>query len=458
MLKKILFLITCIPSILLAQHTIKGKFTPAKEFKFAILYKITPTTSIYVNNASISEEGDFEFKLDSTANKGIYRIVYALPQDEFNFDILFNNKEDIELSFNLEEGVNYTKSKENILLTSYHKSMETISNSLNAFYANNNPSEKEFKNIFSTLEKTQTEFEKAAKGTLAYHFIKASKPYIPTTFEDAKSYTKNLKENYYKNINFSDETLQSSSFLIESVLNYVLVLKDSDQTNNEKEYIEKINTTIHAIGNNNTFKETILEILWNQFADLQNEPVANYIANQYLIPIAKQNKDIELVTKLTIFNNISLGKVAPDFTLEIPNEADKMDLIKLANYNHSKNYIIVFWSSTCSHCLKEMPQLHEYLKNTDTKEIQVIAIGLENEPYRWKDTTYKFPKFIHIYGEGKWDNPIGDAYGVTATPTYFILDADKKITAKPYDFEAVKKHFADLKNKEKTTNNPEQQN
>ena len=47
----------------------------------------------------------------------------------------------------------------------------------------------------------------------------------------------------------------------------------------------------------------------------------------------------------------------------------------------------------------------------------------------------------HVYGEGKWDNEIGDAYGVTSTPTYFILDTDKKIESKPVDFETLMKFF-----------------
>jgi protein-disulfide isomerase len=42
-------------------------------------------------------------------------------------------------------------------------------------------------------------------------------------------------------------------------------------------------------------------------------------------------------------------------------------------------------------------------------------------------------------GFGKWDNEIGNSYNVTSTPTYFVLDKDKKIMAKPYDFEALKK-------------------
>ena len=46
-----------------------------------------------------------------------------------------------------------------------------------------------------------------------------------------------------------------------------------------------------------------------------------------------------------------------------------------------------------------------------------------------------------MYGKGKWDNPIGDNYGVSATPTYFVLNKDKKIVSKPYDFKALKEYM-----------------
>ncbi len=438
MFKKIILFLLLIPVTSVAQHTISGTFTPAEKFKFAILYKVTPTTSMYIANAEIKENGAYEFKLDSTITKGIYRMVYALPQEENNFDLIYNAEEDIEVNFNFEEGETYTASKENELLQNYYKGIALASEKIKQFYASNSTNEKKYLKLFKELKEIQDEFEKAAKGTIAAHFITASKSYIPTQYEDQETYIKNVKAYYLTPIDFSDTILQSSNFLIESVVNYVL------QFNPEKTdavYMENIDHVMKAVGYNGTVKEVLLKVLWNQFSEIPNEVVTNYISEKYLLPIARANSDNELIYKLTTYTNTSIGKKAPNFTLEIPNEEGKVDLISLHKYNNSNQYIIVFWSSTCSHCLKELPKLRDFLKPYQTQDIQVIAVGLEDTPYRWKDTTYDFPNFIHVYGEGKWDNPIGDAYGVTATPTYFILDADKNIIAKPNDFEAFKKYF-----------------
>ncbi len=440
MTKRLLFLIAFLPSILLAQHTIKGTFTPADEFKFAILYKVTPTTSLYVNNAEIDSIGNFQFKLDTTVTKGMYRIVYALPQDEYNFDLIYNAKEDIELTFNLDEGVKYIASQENKLLGAYTESLQTVSKNINAYYASEKQSKKEFRKAFDVLTETQNEFEKASEGMLASHFIKASKPYIPTEMEDAQTFSKNLKANYFKNIDFSAATLQSSSFLIETVLNYVFTF--TNPTDENLGYKNNVDAVITAIGDNTTIKEIITEVLFNQFADGKKETVANHIADTYLMPIAKAKKDNTLIEKLTVYKNTSVGERASNFTLEIMKDK-KVALTKLYDYKEAAQYVVVFWSSTCSHCLEELPKLHAYTKTLEAAKLKIIAVALENDIYRWKDKTYDFPEFVHVYGEGKWDNSIGNAYDVSATPTYFILDADKNILAKPDDFAALETFYKD---------------
>ncbi|RBP34502.1 thioredoxin-like protein [Oceanihabitans sediminis] len=441
MTKKLFFLLAFLPSILLAQHTIKGTFSPAEEFKFAILYKVTPTTSMYVANTGIDENGNFEFPLDETVAPGMYRIVYAVPQDEYNFDVIYNAKEDIELTFNLEEGVKYIASKENTLLDAYNKSLQLISKNIHAYFSSASQSEEEFHKVFDVLKETQKEFETASQGLLAANFVKASKPYIPAKKEDAQTFSKNLKANYFTNIDFGNKTLQSSSFLIETALNFVFTFTDNNNKN--EAFKNNIDIVIEAIGENPVIKEIITEVLFNQFADSNNEEVANYISEQYLLAIAKEKKDEELIERLTVYKNTSIGALAPNFPIEIKKGEQfvKTDLYK---YDEAAQYIIVFWSSTCSHCLNELPKVHRYIEALESKKVKVIAVALEDDIYRWKDRTYDFPEFIHVFGKGKWENPIGDAYGVTATPTYFILDADKKVIAKPYDFPAIevfyKKH------------------
>ena len=439
-MKRLFFITLLLPSILLAQHVIKGTFTPAKDYNFALLYKVNPTISDYVTNAEIGEDGSFEFKLDSTNTQGTYRLVYAVPQEDYNFDIIYNGKEDIELTFNSETGVEFTKSIENKLLTSYTNSMSMVTQSIGNYFSQESEDKKALKAIFKTQKETQENFEKAAEGTRVLAFIKANKPYVPETIEDVETYIGNLKNHYFDYVDFNNPTLQSSSFLEERMLNYVFGMSSEtkDEVENYKENIDVV------FGHMKTAPKEVQRILlfdlWQQMADLKQEAVANYISENYLMDIAVNLNDQQLLQSLILYKNLSKGTVAPNFDIEIE-EKGKVVTKKLTDLKGAENYVIVFWSSTCSHCLDEVPQLQKFVNALEENKVQVVAIGLEDEPYGWKNLTYDYPEFIHVYGEGKWDNKIGDAYGVTSTPTYFILDKDKKIVGKPLDFEVLKEYF-----------------
>ena len=100
---------------------------------------------------------------------------------------------------------------------------------------------------------------------------------------------------------------------------------------------------------------------------------------------------------------------------------------------------MVFWSTTCSHCLVEIPQLYEFVK--DNEAVLVIAIALENDELGFNHHTEKFDTWTNILGLDKWQNSIARNYKISSTPNYFVLDENKKIISKPYDIEAVKNYF-----------------
>ncbi|GAA4966685.1 TlpA disulfide reductase family protein [Algibacter aquimarinus] len=440
MLNRIIVLSLLLPSILLGQNTIKGTFSPAEDYNVALLYKVTPTLSEYITNSEVKADGTFEFKLDSTATKGMYRVVYAVPQEDYNFDVIYNTEEDIELKFNAETGVEFLSSNENKLIASYTNSMSMITQSIGSYFRQKSNDTTALKTIFKTQKETQLNFEKAAKGMIALEFIKANKPYIPEKFKDVNTYINSLKTHYFDYVDFNNTTLQSSSFLEERMLNYVFGTK-ADGVDEVQNYKNNIDVFCKAMKDvSNEVKRILLIDLWEQMRDLNFESVANYISETYLLDIAISLNDQELVKGLMLLINTAIGETAPDFSIEIK-ENEKLVTKNLSDLEGNNNYILVFWSSSCSHCLDEIPQLQSFIKNKEKGLVQVVAIGLEDEPYRWKDLTYTYPEFIHVYGEGKWDNEIGNTYGVTATPTYFILNKEKQIISKPEDFEVLKSFF-----------------
>jgi len=440
--KRLLFLLAVLPTMLFAQHTIKGTFSPAKDFKFAFLYRVTAETALFVDNADLKEDGTFEFTLKDNTIPGTYRLVYAQPQDQYNFDFIVSNKEDIVLKFDTKNGLTFDKSGENKMYNSYNRSMALVNKSIRNYYSTGKKDKSGYSKIFNILKKTQNEFEKASDGMIANQFIKACRPYIPNELEDVATFSKNIQSNYFSNIDFGNKTLQNSNFLIKTTIDYVIGF--INPKNPDASYMQNVDAVVKAIGSNPKIKSTLLEVLWNQFSVEGNETVTNYIGSKYLLDIARANNDNELANSIIYFKNASIGNIAPDFDLEIKGKDDKVSLSKLSKLEGSNNYLIFFWSTTCSHCLDEIPILKEYVKSKTKEDIKVIAVALDNDLYRWKDLTYQYPDFIHVFGEGKWDNEIGNQYNVTGTPSYFILNKDKKIIEKPEDIIAFKKDLDNL--------------
>ncbi|MGK0253318.1 MAG: thiol-disulfide isomerase/thioredoxin [Mariniflexile sp.] len=437
MLYRIVTLLILLPNFLLAQHTITGVFSPAKDYKVVLLYKATPTVSNYISSAEIQKDGSFQFQLDSGATSGMYRLVYAVPQEDYNFDVIYSGKEDIVLSFNTQTGVTFKSSSENKLLSSYTKSMSAITQSIGNYYRENKKDTLELLAIFKTQREAQLKFEKLTEKTIALQFIKANKPYIPKKFEDVHTYVINLKAHYFDNVDFNNKTLQSSSFLEERMNNYVFGMS-AEATNEITNYKNNIDVFCRAMTEAPAnVKRILLVSLWQQMVDLDYDTVANYISKTYLIEIAKSLNDKALVEALTLYNSLSIGSKAPDFDFVV--EKDKNKIIKkLSELNSAENYIIIFWSTSCPHCLDEIPQLQKFIKSRQKGKIKVIAIGLEDDNKTWKQKIKNFPEFIHVLGLGKWDNEIGDKYGITATPTYFVLDKNKRIISKPENIEVLK--------------------
>ncbi|OUS01429.1 hypothetical protein A9Q86_06510 [Flavobacteriales bacterium 33_180_T64] len=432
-MKKLILLLALIPTLIYAQNTISGVFVPAEQYTYAFLYHATPTGAEYVNRAELSEDGSFSIVLDSTMNAGIYKIVYALPPEENNFDFIYNGKESVAFSFNLDNGLEFTKSNDNKLWASYIKSMDMVNMTISNFYTQESTDKKAFADIIKTLSNTQKAYEESSKDMLSSAFVKANSPYIPETFEDLSTYSKNLKRTYLKNVDFSNTLLQSSDFLVDRVLAYIFGM--SANTSNET-YKKDVDDLMASIGEGNIHIKTILfEMIWTRFKDLDNPELANYVSDNHLLELSKQTGYQALTEQLIVYKNNSIGNKAGNFDLTITKD-EKTITTTLHDLDIANQYVLLFWSSTCGHCLEELPKIKALL--ADKKDVKVIAFGLEDDAIGWQKAIVNYPDFIHVLGLGKWDNPTSNTYGIESTPSFFVLDKDKTIIAKPYDAEALK--------------------
>lgn len=428
-MKKWLLLFSVLPQFLLSQHSIRGNFSPAEEFTYAFLYKNTPSGADYIDRAKLKSDGSFTIKMEEDAVPGIYKIVYATPPEDNNFNFFYDCKEDVVLNFDLETGLSFTSSNDNMLWDSYLSDISNINGQISAYYSSENTNQKTIESIFKNLRETQSSYEKAAENSQVLAFIKSNRTYIPESFEDINTYSKNLKTHYFDNIEFDNTLLQSSEFLSERVLAYIYAMPP-----NTESYNQAIDDLANAIGDNSLTKMNLLEVVWTHMLGAGQDTVANYISDNYLLALAKENNNELLIEVLQEYKNTAIGNKAIDFDFTYLLD-DKPVKTSLHSLDKSDRYLLIFWSSTCSHCLEELPKVKTLMNQYP--EIMVIAYGLENSVRNWKKTITEFPNFLNTYDLDQWESPVVKDYGVHATPSYFILDKNKTIMAKPDDVEEL---------------------
>jgi len=453
MIKNIFALLLLVSSIGFSQHKIKGTLHPKPKTDWIILYKIEGTKQVFINNTTIKSDslkigkkkevvGTFEITLPASAKSGAYRATYAT--EGAGFVDFFYNKEDVSFIFNPafpDKTISFTKSEENILYKKYLDEISDLQEALDsiqiAVLQNPTLNKKEtYKKILSNINKVQNKYLELSKNKYIEPFVKAflrnNSPEIETS---ADNYMNNLKNNYFDKIDFSNKTLMNSFFLTDRISDYVFYFHYSDDQNMQQSlYKEAIKTVLLKI-KNQSYQKEIIEYLISQFESSKNLEIIDYLFEKHYnaLPEALQDKKFK-TEKLALFAT-EIGRIAPDFSW-----TEKGKKLQLSSLNEAENYVLVFWSTSCSHCLREIPQLHTFLK--DKKNIKVIAFALEKDAFVWENySKTNLYGWHNVLGLKKWENQVAKTYQIVSTPSYFVLNKNKKIIAKQEEIEDLKALF-----------------
>jgi len=446
MIKKILFTFLLISSFSYAQFSIKGELKPAEDFPYMILYQLQGSQQNYIAYDSI-KNGKFSIRIPQNTEPGMYRLIYDIKNRLF-VDFI-HGEENVSLILdpkNPKESVKFIESDNNKIYQDYLNKtyrFQQKMDSLQVVYFNSNEFDKtkhlskKYQETKVLLDKNQLEFEKKSTNKFAYNFIKANARYNEDSLiKKPSNYLKSVKDHFFDNIKLTNKSLLNSSFINDRINDFIFYLNNSDdKVQLKKLRKEAITVVIDKIGSEYDLAKDILEGLLNTFTQQEDITMVNYVMNYYL-QLPKTYQDVDFVSDIKSQLKTAIGMKVPNISWQ-ENGVQK-DLHNLTNIN---NYIVVFWSSTCPHCLQEMPVLYDYLK--DKPQVKVIAVGLENQTSKssWQSMIIQYPKFSHVFGENKWKNKYASLYGINATPSFFVLDAKKKVLTKPDDVDELKKFF-----------------
>jgi thiol-disulfide isomerase/thioredoxin len=150
-----------------------------------------------------------------------------------------------------------------------------------------------------------------------------------------------------------------------------------------------------------------------------------------------------------------LGLAAPPLVINDINDK------KISLYDIASPYTFVaFWDPTCSHCKEEIPRVDSFYKAIWSKlNVKVLSVNINfKELASWKTfiKENQLAGWIHAYQteadlnkeiqQGK-PTTIRQLYDVFKTPTFYLLDANKKIIAKNLSIEQFNDFLVNTSNK-----------
>lgn len=451
-MKKILAFILLISSFTQAQQTINGTMSPTIKSDWVTLHKIEGARQFFVKSTKIKIDsfkvegkkqtlGRFNFTLPKNTKVGAYRITYSLEGAGF-IDFIYN-KENINFGFHPEypnQSVTFTSSEENKIYRAYLDQIAKAQQYLDSIQvlALQNPDlnlKRKYKTAIKKVNSIQKEYLKVSEGMYVQPFIEASLRNSPSEIiRSPQKYMSNIIDTFFDKMDFNNKTLLNSFFLIDRITEYVFSINYSDDTATQqklyKESVDKVFSKIEVI----PFKKDVIEFLIGQFEASLNLELIDYLFENHYnkLPVGVQNKKFK-EDKLSLLA-AEVGRIAPDFSWK---ENDKT--LALSKLKGAKNYLLIFWSTGCSHCLREIPKVHKFLE--ENKKVKVIAFSLEKNDTAWKGYKNKLPNWHHVLGLNKWKNKTARTYNIASTPSYFVLNAEKKIIAKPKHLKDVKLFF-----------------
>jgi thiol-disulfide isomerase/thioredoxin len=418
-------------------------------------------SKVFADSCILNEKSEGVFKSKDKLTPGIYFLVS--PKMSILFDFLVDDLQQFKISADTSDlkNVLITGSKENEMFKNYSQVVNNLFVELNQIEQNFKTANTEkdsaiFKEAYLVKDKEIKQKRRAYiaqnPGSMMSFLLNTMEvpeaPSIPIVNGKADSLYpyRYVKDHYWDNIVFNDNRLLRTPFFENKLDDYFknYISREPDSIISEVQYMLTVAKTGKEIYPFLLFKFTN-KYISPEFMGQDKvflHIYQNFFAKGDTTLLSEASKKSLRERAYSLMAN-QLGLPAPILVLNDVNEK------RFALHNMKATYtFIAFWDPTCSHCKVEIPKLDSIYKASWIKhDIKVIAVNTNaKEMTLWKEfiKDNKIDQWINAYQtdedlnkeikEGK-PTTIRQLYDVFKTPTFYLLDKDKKIVAKNLSIE-----------------------
>lgn len=244
-------------------------------------------------------------------------------------------------------------------------------------------------------------------------------------------------QHFFDFVNVKEEGTIYNAVIEEKILDYL------------KQYIapspegvkEGMDIIIRKFSANNTVKEFVVSHLIELASQRSDMEIAEYLFKNYYSDGCESNLKPQTAALLENIKKLMPGKSAPDIELIDANSKR----IKLSDVKGKKAVMVYFWSSGCGYCREATPKLKKLYDNYKAKGLEIFAVSLDQDYAAW--TAYLEENkinWLNVTELKGWQTRALEAYSVTGTPTYFLLDGNLKIVSRHGSFDGIDKAVVEL--------------
>lgn len=422
MKRKFLFLPFLLLSFFIsAQFTIKVESPKDFLFKEAYLYSLNGSKDILLDK--VEKKNNVWFFNVSKNYVGMLKIYF--PQANTSLNFISENK-DIDLRFETKNNkvsqIDYKDESNKIFYAIQDQQIKKEQilpalNQIQTFYKETSAFGSALKSEISALNE-EIVFNEDEHPFLNYYF-KTYQNYIKET-NSKKNIT---NEDIVSFLNNTQNYLETSS-LLKPIL---MVFLSNTSRSSLGDEVDKLLTTVNV---ETPRGQTVL----SELIEIFNVYSIKDLKEKYLTEAKNLKCTINdrLANTIKSNANTEIGKIIPNNTFLNPVNTKMKSLHDVK----ADKKIIILWSSTCSHCEKEIGEMVLQYNKLKEKNIEVVGLSLDSDAKSYSDKVKMLPWINDTELKG-WYSSYVDTYNVHATPTFYIVDAKNKIIANPDNFSEI---------------------
>ena len=244
----------------------------------------------------------------------------------------------------------------------------------------------------------------------------------------------NMMLGYWDDVDFSDTTLISSKTMSDKLVNFFFSFTDGDEQRFDSLSMAGLGVVLDKAKVNMRMYEYILEFALNGYSAMGRDRVTDYLLNYPQLAEGEitMEEGLRLDSITEPYQKVKVGAVAPNY------HGVTIDGTLYGLYeSKAKRVIIVFWSTDCEYCHEFLNQIRKKIDLKSDFELVTFALAENQEEVSQAVKKMRLPGY-HFYDALRWDSGAFLDYHITSTPTVFVLDENKTIVCKPYDWHELK--------------------